>query len=546
MRLINLNTLKLREFVDAERPPYVILSHTWGAEEVSLQEFGNPTAQSKSGYLKILAFASEGRKNGFEWGWVDTCCIDKTSSAELSEAINSMYRYYAEADSCYAYLSDVGQPENVDKHWPLINSVDNQFASSRWFTRGWTLQELIAPSSVVFYRQDWTVYGTKSSLHKEISSITGIPVRLTTQPGSLHDFTVAQKISWASKRQTTRPEDLSYCLLGILGVYMPLLYGEGTRAFRRLQEEFMKIGSDPTLFSWSPTNVSEFETTEHWDEHVPLAPCPAAFQEAGEYRTIRPLRYGPWSMTNVGMRVEGLPIVEGIEADVLLVSAKIRCAPNRLYVVALIGCGKGNFQNSSDWSSFEQLGIVLYSRGKSEVYYRPYGKSLLLLNSNIIASKSVNCILKLERKPFESQVSSFPFTWTIRDLPDIRFGFGMNKEDHNESFSKIRRYGLVDTQSTDFQIIAFSNQATKEEFFVVVRAYRPLPWISVRTNTTIHKLRKEFTLSRGGYALPSPFSYLDYSSVVLQGGRKATAIVVPGMKNGKRVFFLDLCIQETT
>ncbi|KAE9363973.1 HET-domain-containing protein, partial [Stipitochalara longipes BDJ] len=252
MRLINLHTLELREFIDSERPPYVILSHTWGAEEVTLQQLQPdasthiPFLQYKEGYLKVRNFAREGRQNGFEWGWVDTCCIDKTSSAELSEAINSMYRWYEEADSCYAYFSDVprldseGQPES---------SLEQQFAASRWFTRGWTLQELLAPSSVVFYLNNWTVYGTKGSLRKEISIITCIPEEAIKEP-EMTNFTVGQRISWVSRRQTTRPEDLSYCLLGILGVNMPMLYGEGSRAFIRLQEEVLKISTDSTIFAW--------------------------------------------------------------------------------------------------------------------------------------------------------------------------------------------------------------------------------------------------------------------------------------------------------
>jgi hypothetical protein len=123
MRLLNLNTLELRGFIDSERPPYVILSHTWEVEEVSLQALHGPNVQNMAGYFKILNFCRQGAENGFEWGWVDTCCIDKTSSAELSEAINSMFRWYQEADTCYAFLSDVFGLEKLQS-----SSTEEQFA----------------------------------------------------------------------------------------------------------------------------------------------------------------------------------------------------------------------------------------------------------------------------------------------------------------------------------------------------------------------------------------------------------------------------------
>jgi hypothetical protein len=174
MRKINLQTFKLREFIDSERPPYVIISHTWGAEEVTLQQLqlGASGHIRKEGYLKTQNFALRGRANGFEWGWVDTCCIDKTSSAELSEAINSMSRWYAEAGLCYAYLSDVSCPEGEGQQ---ELELGKQFAASRWFARGWTLQELLVPLHVVSYLRDWARYGTKNSLQRELSSTTKSP-----------------------------------------------------------------------------------------------------------------------------------------------------------------------------------------------------------------------------------------------------------------------------------------------------------------------------------------------------------------------------------
>jgi len=170
--------------------------------------------------------------------------IDKTSSAELSEAINSMYKWYAEADICYAYLSDIRTVSSPSQpSWSIAT-----FATSKWFTRGWTLQELIAPRSVEFYAEDWTDLGTKSSRRDEISTITGIDVRVLDgeNPAICN---VAERLSWAASRQTTRSEDAAYCLLGIFQVHMPLLYGEGDRALIRLQEEILKTTEDYTLLA---------------------------------------------------------------------------------------------------------------------------------------------------------------------------------------------------------------------------------------------------------------------------------------------------------
>jgi hypothetical protein len=173
----------------------------------------------------------------------DTCCIDKSSSAELSEAINSMYAWYQRGVVCYAYLSDVQlwstyQPEDADGAWVAENpEAVLQVMKSRWWTRGWTLQELIAPPSVVFYAatsQGWSKIGTKGSLIDLVAARTGIRDDIL-RGLDVKKCSVAQRMSWASQRETTRTEDLAYCLLGIFGVNMPLLYGEGSKAFLRLQ-----------------------------------------------------------------------------------------------------------------------------------------------------------------------------------------------------------------------------------------------------------------------------------------------------------------------
>ena len=242
MRLINTFTLELSEFNDSEIPKYVILSHTWGSEEVSYKDWYMQSSYKKAGYRKVHNFCKICCRNGYKWAWVDTCCIDKTSSAELSEAINSMYRWYS-GKTCYAYLADVLSGDEIE-------AEASAFCKSRWFTRGWTLQELIAPATVYFYSRDWVKVEEKYGRRKIVARITGIPETLLEMPSDLYHYSAAQKMSWASKRKTTRIEDTAYCLLGLFDVNMPLLYGEGEKAFFRLQEEIMKITPDHTLLAW--------------------------------------------------------------------------------------------------------------------------------------------------------------------------------------------------------------------------------------------------------------------------------------------------------
>jgi hypothetical protein len=271
MRLINSKTYKLEEFT-GEIPPYVILSHTWGETEISFQEMPNFVhlkqeidPRQRAAYTKIEGSCKTALNDGFEYVWVDTCCIDKTSSSELSEAINSMYQWYQQADVCYVYLWDI-----VD---PGFNS--ETFLKSKWFTRGWTLQELIAPSNLIFFNQAWKDIGTKFSLHECISQRTRIPSSLLLDSAISESFSTAQRMSWASDRETKRVEDLAYCLMGIFGINMPMLYGEGDRAFIRLQEEIIRSSPDQTIFAWE---------SDSWEDRRGglLASSPAAFSKSGD------------------------------------------------------------------------------------------------------------------------------------------------------------------------------------------------------------------------------------------------------------------------
>lgn len=243
MRLINTDTLVIEEFGFGQIPNYAILSHRWYNYELNLQDVQNriwekrgfTNENKKKAFEKINRCCIRAKSDTFQYAWIDSCCIDKTSSAELSEAINSMYLWYYKAGRCYAYLSDVQSM--------------NTFKESEWFKRGWTLQELLAPAEVFFLDKDWNDLGTKKSLQEAVSDQTRIPVNILSG-ADLETATVAQRMSWASRRKTTRIEDSAYCLMGIFGINMPLLYGEGERAFIRLQEEIMKISNDHSIFAW--------------------------------------------------------------------------------------------------------------------------------------------------------------------------------------------------------------------------------------------------------------------------------------------------------
>ncbi|TBU51136.1 HET-domain-containing protein [Dichomitus squalens] len=192
---------------------------------------------------KVREACRVAREAGYRYIWIDSCCIDKTSSSELSESINSMYLWYGIADECYAYLADV--PPGKDPHSP-----GSEFRSSRWFTRGWTLQELIAPPRMKFLSNNWEVIGTKLTLVDIVEEVTTVPREALLQLEPLEEFSVAQRLSWAAKRETTRVEDQAYSLLGIFDINIPTLYGEGERAFRRLQEEILRRVPDQSLFAF--------------------------------------------------------------------------------------------------------------------------------------------------------------------------------------------------------------------------------------------------------------------------------------------------------
>ncbi|KAF1956471.1 HET-domain-containing protein [Byssothecium circinans] len=251
MRLLQLNEngeCSLVERVGNDIPRYAILSHTWGgdSDEVAFQDLMNGRGKDKPGYCKVRFCTEQAARDGLRFSWIDTCCIDKSSSAELQEAINSMFRWYQNADRCYVYLSDVSR-DSSDGDDLGSSRWKPAFRNSRWFRRGWTLQELIAPASVEFFSREKTYLGNKTSMAQTIYEISGIATD-ALQGTPLSQFSVDDRFMWAEKRKTKREEDEAYCLLGMFDIQMPLLYGEGReKALRRLQKEIKECPGDKAL-----------------------------------------------------------------------------------------------------------------------------------------------------------------------------------------------------------------------------------------------------------------------------------------------------------
>jgi hypothetical protein len=291
LRRTDTGDFTLAHFPDKAIPRYAILSHTWGedTEEVTFDDLTNGTGRDKPGYKKILFCGAQAAQDKIQYFWLDTCCISKSSSAELTEAINSMFKWYRASEVCYAFLSDL-EPGN------------ESLRECKWFQRGWTLQELIAPSNVRFYDKKWNFRGDKLSLRSELASITQIDPGVLTNVVSLAEVPVAVRMSWAATRKTTREEDRAYSLLGIFQINMPMLYGEGEKAFIRLQEEIIKDSPDMSIFGWTQSNP----LVQGGQHSGLLASSPADFEDTGSLVVAQDTVFDicEFSITNRGLRFQ--------------------------------------------------------------------------------------------------------------------------------------------------------------------------------------------------------------------------------------------------
>jgi hypothetical protein len=335
MRLINTSSLDYEEFESAVAPPYAILSHTWSSVELSFQDVQNDRKAGKElEYSKLIEGCRAAAKHGYSYLWIDTCCIDKTNSVELSEAINSMFRWYQQAGICLAYLFDVPPGSEV------LNK-ESQFAKSRWFTRGWTLQELLAPSEVEFLASDWTKITSRTDSSSVLADITGISTDFLSG-NDLENASIAMRMSWASRRTTTKAEDIAYCLMGIFDIQMPLLYGEGEGgAFRRLQQEIIKDSDDQSIFAWTAddTEIPLPKTTERRVFSV-LARSPAAFEHSHDViQADSPIfEYLPRYLA--GIRAPTVFNNKGLHLSLPIVPANSKIRNDALAVLACSRVGK--------------------------------------------------------------------------------------------------------------------------------------------------------------------------------------------------------------
>ncbi|CAF9942023.1 hypothetical protein IMSHALPRED_003159 [Imshaugia aleurites] len=261
MRLLDTATLDFAEFSGAI-PKYAILSHRWGKIEVSYKQLRQrPVLQDSPGLAKIEEFCRLAAGRSIRWAWIDTCCIDKRNSAELSEAIMSMYKWYEFSAECYVHLADFEissrelslKNQSAESFWHIPEgwpSIRDSFSKSSWFTRGWTLQELIASSKVVFYDSHWNEIAPLKQVYRDVAEVTRIGENWLVEDA--RHASVATRMSWASCRETELGEDMACCLLGFCNVNMPPMYGEGGEiAFYRLQTEIMKTSDDESLFAWT-------------------------------------------------------------------------------------------------------------------------------------------------------------------------------------------------------------------------------------------------------------------------------------------------------
>lgn len=292
MRLINTKTFKLETVKDYKSTEYAILSHTWGDQELTFADkrLQEDTHSVKSipmkGYYKVMATNDRAQKRNYPYIWVDTCCINKADAVENATDINSMYEYYANAAVCFILLEDVGGSGDA-----LLNSLRN----CRWATRGWTLQELVACRKRVFFDRNWNPIEATPEFMRVLSDITGISEKILNDSNLVKECPIAQRMKWASTRKVTFPEDMTYCLLGLFDISMPVIYGEGfDKAFKRLQREIIQQTSDQSIFAWRADRESSGL----------LATSPKDFSRSSHIEILETDVLSSFQMTNLGLQIK--------------------------------------------------------------------------------------------------------------------------------------------------------------------------------------------------------------------------------------------------
>ncbi|KAL9037656.1 MAG: hypothetical protein Q9214_005603 [Letrouitia sp. 1 TL-2023] len=372
----SLRSLKKRDlfasrFSPEAEPAYAILSHRWceGVQdsdrigsssssssrsrnavrkrprEVTLQDLRRRSlgrlrrdAALRDSLEKIRGACRRALAEGQRYVWIDSCCIDRTNLFEVSESIRSMFRWYRDAACCLAYLWDVGgDGDRMDDSGVLLRrrkkKNERQEEYSEWFSRGWTLQELLAPRSLLFFDRRWNKLGTRRALAAEVERATGIPAKYVTDfAGHAQEASVAMKMSWMARRSTTKEEDTAYCLFGIIGVSMDVRYGDGRKEFLRLQDKIMREPGlqDESIFAWRRSYPRGYPEASKCSGL--LAPWPDAFEQSGDVR-LRPEKYrsrGPYELTKDGLRLP-VPISIAGEAGYGNFLGRIKALRNALF-----------------------------------------------------------------------------------------------------------------------------------------------------------------------------------------------------------------------
>jgi len=314
MRLVNARTLELKEFRGCRPPRYAIVSHRWESDEVTFDDIESGNIEKRKGYQKLQGSCWQALQDGCEWVWLDTCCINKSNAVELAEAINSMYNWYKEADICLVYLYDLGG-----------RTGNKYFEDCEWWTRGWTLQELIAPANVVFFDCEWRQIGKKIVLCESIAEITGIDVDVL-RGADPWTCSVAQRMSWAAQRKTTEIEDQAYCLLGLFNVSIPMQYGDRDRAFLKLQEEIIRHSYDHTIFAWDRGLTPGLRC----GLFAQSAACFEECQDLVQAQRLEGPLYG-FSMTQLGLSINLLTIPYAMHTYLAILECCQKNSPSRYY-----------------------------------------------------------------------------------------------------------------------------------------------------------------------------------------------------------------------
>lgn len=416
MWLIDVYTRRLQEFVGDRTPSYAILSHTWvDGQEVTFQEMMAAAGRQeegsvKTGWQKIDRTCLQAARSGLEYVWVDTCCINKTSSAELSEAINSMFQWYKRATVCYVFLPDLTLSA------PTLESGKNLRAAiehCRWFTRSWTLQELIAPLHIHFFNQEWELCFTRDSAAAVLAAITGIDTDILEHKKDLSAVSVAQKMSWAATRESTRIEDASYSLMGIFQINMPLLYGEEERAFLRLQTEIINSYPDPSILAWMlPEDDEEKKAQGGLDQYSGvMASSPILFRDCVDVEKLPDQAVFDFSMSNRGIKLRaqfGLYEMRGGRGSQVILPV---CQVGRhVHYIRLRNVGRGSFARQEP----SQLTHIKPWDVSHELTLDPYLLKQLATRS-LTTSPTQNLILESRKRAM--QIVSSPGLEVYRRWP---------------------------------------------------------------------------------------------------------------------------------